>query len=86
MKLEEYQKSLTFLNYASPIIQKIGTSSQVAGHLSNLGSIYYQLEKYQEAIDYYQKSLSISQQIAEPLAISTGFKLSPTKLIYKSKN
>jgi tetratricopeptide (TPR) repeat protein len=47
------------------IKQEIGDRSGIAASFNNLGSAYYSLGEYQQAIEYHQQSLVIAQEIGD---------------------
>ena len=57
----DYEKSLHYLEYALSIIDQEVDKDVIAPLFVNLGNVYFRLEKYKEALNYYKQSADIRE-------------------------
>lgn len=66
-------KSLTFAENLLPAIEKSTDKKEKAGFYNNIGYLSYNLTKYDDAIDYYKKSLSIKEGLTNKSDIENTY-------------
>ena len=64
-KQSDYKKALDAKVAALDYARKTGKNNQIARALFQLGSFYYYLEDYSNALDYYEQSKILSEQEGE---------------------
>jgi CHAT domain-containing protein/Tfp pilus assembly protein PilF len=57
LALEYYKRALLILELSAP------NSSEIAGSLRNIGAVYYALDDFGLALEYYEKALSIAENL-----------------------
>ncbi|MHA1278945.1 MAG: tetratricopeptide repeat protein [Candidatus Helarchaeota archaeon] len=56
-------KALKHFHTALPTFQEFGVEDMIAGTYHELGMVFQDLGNYEEALDYYQKSLQLSEKL-----------------------
>jgi tetratricopeptide (TPR) repeat protein len=69
--LRQRERSLTFYQLALPILEEVGTRSEVALALSNLGTAYASVGKSELALTYYQRALPLLEEVGDKPALAT---------------
>lgn len=70
-QLENYEKAITYLNFAERIYNENNAQMGLSRVYSNKAEIYnFDLNRYDEALDLYQKALKIKKQFNNPSEIA----------------
>ena len=68
--LSNYEKSLKYYLTGLELFEKLGKQKEVFDLTIGAGSVYAAMEKYEDALVYYQKALSISTATSNKMGIS----------------
>jgi tetratricopeptide (TPR) repeat protein len=69
--LRQRERALTYYQQALPILEEVGTRSEVALALSNLGTAYASVGKSELALTYYQRALPLLEEVRDRPALAT---------------
>ena len=67
-----------------PISQEVGDRFGVATTLSNIGGVYYDINKPQKALEYYEKALPILEEVGDRFGVANT--LNNLGLVYQDTN
>jgi pentatricopeptide repeat protein len=59
----QHDKALDYFQQALELARKLGREADIALCLNNIGAVYYNQQKYPEAISYFVKSVELKERL-----------------------